>query len=121
MRRDVYSYFQQACHRGRNPASPIRTLSRDDVEAGFDVHIIAPDRIRTVEYRCSTCVTLVALCEHMADLMRGATVDEAQSLSAERLLELHPEIPPVRRVRAHLAVAAAHAALASAWSPNTSS
>ena len=32
---------------------------------------IREDRIRTVEYRCPCCVTLIALCERLSDLSWG--------------------------------------------------
>jgi len=68
-------------------------------------------RIEAVDYRCTTCMTLVAMCEHVAEALCGATVDEALKLSAGDLLHWHPEVPPVRHSRANLAIAAAQLAL----------
>jgi hypothetical protein len=111
MRHDVYYYFQQACRRELPPASPRRWVSQDDATAGFRVEIGKYGRIETAEYRCTTCITLVAMCEHVAELLRGATLEQARGFSAVELLRWHPEVPPMRRSRAYLAIAAAHAAL----------
>jgi NifU-like protein involved in Fe-S cluster formation len=112
MRRDVYHYFQQACRRRLQAVpSPLRPVTQGDAEAAFVLNVVGPGRIQSVEYRCTTCMTLVALCEHVAECLQGATVEEAKALTAEYILELHPEVPPNRHARAHLAIAAARAAM----------
>jgi hypothetical protein len=111
MRHDVYHYFQQACRRETPPADPQRWVSQDDATAGFHLDVGKHGRIELAEYRCTTCMTLVAMCEHVAERLRGATLEQARSFSALDLLNQHPEVPPMRRSRAYLAVAAAHAAL----------
>jgi NifU-like protein involved in Fe-S cluster formation len=112
MRRDVYHYFQQAYRRQLRPlSSPLRFIDQDGLQAAFAVSICDVGRIERVDYRCTTCMTLVALCEHVAEQFCGATLEEARSLCADQLLELHPEIPASRRCRAHLALNAARAAL----------
>jgi NifU-like protein involved in Fe-S cluster formation len=72
----------------------------------------AGERIIAADYRCSTCITLVALCEHLAELLIGFTADQAVQYTADRLLALHPEIPPERRNRAALAIDAMQSAAA---------
>ncbi|HYP08952.1 MAG TPA: iron-sulfur cluster assembly scaffold protein [Bryobacteraceae bacterium] len=117
MRHDVYYYFQQACRRdNRNSAEAMHWVDEDDARAGFALSLDANGRIAAVDYRCTTCMTLVALCEHVAEQLRGATLEQALSLSAGELLCRHPEVPTIRRSRAHLAVAAAHAALKEIYS-----
>ena len=111
MRLDVYHYFQQACGRKVSHPKPTRWVSSEDATAGFTLMVGERGRIEAVEYRCTTCMTLVAMCEHVAEALRGTTVNEALQLSADELLQWHPEVPTVRHTRAHLAVAAAHAAL----------
>jgi NifU-like protein involved in Fe-S cluster formation len=114
MRRDIHFYFQQAIHRKSQADCPsIRFLSDDDTQAGFLVQMDPGqvDTISDVEYRCSTCITLVAICEHIAQEWRGSTVVRAKTLTVERILEEHPEVPPSRHSRAYLAMAAAQAAL----------
>ena len=111
MRQDVYYYFQQACRREVSPEVPQRWISEDDVTAGFRLRVGKAGRIDQADYRCTTCMTLVAMCEHAAESLRGATLDEARTRSAGDLLDRHPEVPPIRHSRAHLAVAAVQAAL----------
>lgn len=115
MRRDVYHYFQQAYRRTLDPAAPLSLVAvqvaLDDAEAGFAVRLGSDGRVSSVDYRCTTCMTLLALCEHVAEELRGATLDEARSLRAEDLLRQHPEIPFSRQSRARLAVAAARTAM----------
>ena len=114
MRRDVHHYFQQALRRPSRASRPsMRFVASDGVQAGFSIQIAPGSEatIEAVDYRCTTCITLVALCEHIAEEWRGATVRSARSLTTERILEQHPEIPLYRRSRAYLAAAAATAAL----------
>lgn len=112
MRRDVFYYFQQAYRRELAAVPPpLRFVSCEDAEAGFSFRMGEGHRIVAVDYRCTTCVTLMALCEHVAEQIRGATFAEARSLTAAHLLGQHPEIPPSRHSRAQLAASAARAAL----------
>jgi NifU-like protein involved in Fe-S cluster formation len=64
------------------------------------------ERARIVKaiYRCTTCVTLVAFCEHLSELVVGMPTEHALSLEAEYLLRYHREVPAGRRDRALLAV-----------------
>ena len=115
MRRDVHYYFQQALRRqSRRSALQCVSFPLMTSRPAFPFSM-APGSGATieadVEYRCTTCITLVAICEHIAEEWRGATVRRARSLTAERILEQHPEIPPNRHSRAYLAAAAAKAAL----------
>ena len=113
MQRDVYSYFQQACRRKLHAEiNPEHFVELDEAKAGFVVRIDDSGRIGEIEYRCTTCVTLVALCEHVAEDLRGVDLNKARTLTASDILHLHPEIPTSRRSRAQLATAAVHAAIA---------
>ena len=68
------------------------------------------ERITKADYRCTTCVTLVALCEHLAELAEGMRLSDAARYEPEVLIGKHPEIPPERRDRAGLAAEALRAA-----------
>jgi NifU-like protein involved in Fe-S cluster formation len=76
----------------------------------FRAHI-EDGRIVALEYRATTCATLLGLCEHLTDLIPGMTLAEALAYSARNLLAMHPEIPAGRRVRAQLVIRALRAAL----------
>ena len=113
MAKGVYDYFTQALHRSRGPLTGTVgdvVLGADGVQAVFALDAAA-GRIDAAAYRCTTCVTLVALCEHLAELVQGATPEQAATLRADDLLALHREVPESRSDRAWLAVAALHAAL----------
>lgn len=64
----------------------------------------------SAEYECTTCVTLVAFCEHLRQWAPGHTIEDAAALGYEELLALFPEVPPGRRDRARLALRALQAA-----------
>jgi NifU-like protein involved in Fe-S cluster formation len=112
MQRDVYHYFQQACRRKlESHYEPLRFVKDGDATAGFAIRLGDQGSIEEVQYRCTTCMTLIALCEHVAEEIRGATPDRARELTAAGILRRHPEIPVSRHSRAILATAAVHAAL----------
>jgi hypothetical protein len=112
MQRSVYDYFQQACRRELRPfPDTIRYRRQGDAQAAFVLRANAEQRIESAEYRCTTCVTLVALCEHLAQEVCGATIQRARTLTPDYLLNLHPEIPDSRHARAELALGAVQEAL----------
>lgn len=110
----VYEYFQRACTRRPEQFRGIAGEKCTDTDGNSAVFALEPassDRIQTARYRCTTCVTLVALCERLADELTGSSLADASSWSAERLLALHPEVPAVRHDRAILAVKAVQSAV----------
>jgi hypothetical protein len=108
----LYDYFQRACRTPRNTAGlpGERCFDDDGNSALFWIAASEDGRIEAVAYRCTTCFTLVGLCEHLAELAAGTTLRDPSGWTAERLLSLHPEIPGSRRDRAALAVAALQSA-----------
>jgi hypothetical protein len=111
----VFDYFQNAFRRlPQRTESPVPLgpliLGPGRLCAAFHVPHAA-GRLERVAYRCTSCATLVALCEHLSELASGRTFAEARCLDASALLALHPEIPAGRRDRSALAVAAFRAAL----------
>ena len=110
----VYDYFQRACRRndaGFRGIAGETCLDSDGNSAVFALELGSGGRIEGARYRCTTCVTLVALCERIAEELTGSTVEAASWWTAERLLSLHPEIPAIRQDRAMLAVKAVESAL----------
>lgn len=69
------------------------------------------DRIQNAQYRCTTCATLIAFCEHLSELLVDMKIEEAKLYSAEALLSLHAEVPEVRKSRASLVVSAMRSAV----------
>lgn len=118
MRKTVHDYYRQAWQGfARAPRSGAwkgsSVFGAGGNCASFQVELEA-GRITRAVYRCTTCVTLVALCEHLAELAVGSSVEEAAAWEAQLLLRRHPEVPRERRDRAELAVRALRAALRSA-------
>jgi hypothetical protein len=60
----------------------------------------------------SSCATLIAYCEFIAELVPGARLDIMTALAAADLVEAVPGVPALKRGRAVLAIAAFRAALA---------
>jgi hypothetical protein len=83
----------------------------DGNRAVFSV-VFVSGRIAAVDFRCTTCTTLVALCEHLAELVIGLDAQAALGIQADTLLALHPDIPDARRPGAALALAALKSAVA---------
>lgn len=110
--RKVYDLFHQALrHNRREPQTWGPTLQASDgVTASFALEL-QDGRLSAVSYRATTCITLVALCELLAQQATGLTIAEAQSLDAAWLLQAIPEIPQARQPRAELAAEAFHASL----------
>ena len=112
----VYDYLQRALTRRvdptmRAPRGPLVTSEDDAALSALFAIAVENGRVASANYRCTTCATLVALCEHTAELIRGLPLDAARRLTSDDLLSLHPEIPSARRDRAALAIRAAHGAL----------
>jgi hypothetical protein len=110
----VYEYFQRACTRRPEQFRGIAGEKCTDAYGNSVVFALEPassDRIATARYRCTTCFTLVALCERLAEELTSSSLADARLWTAERLLSLHPEVPAVRHDRAMLAVTAVQSAV----------
>lgn len=104
----MYDYFQAALR--RRPAEP--SGEPGPVVHGADGNLASfrltarDGRVVAAAYRATTCVTLVALCEHIRELAIGRSLDELGRMTAADLRSLHPEIPASRADRADLAIRA---------------
>jgi NifU-like protein involved in Fe-S cluster formation len=110
----VRDLFEHAMRRGRVPAAGEFAEAVCDAEgnrAAFRV-VLDSDRIRSASYRCTTCVTLVALCEYLVGILPGMNLAAARDLTPQMLLAALPEIPTGRRGRAELVLRALRAAVA---------
>jgi hypothetical protein len=106
----VYDYFQRALR--REPAAlAIDPVVMEQHSAAFDLQVRTRDIIDRADYRCTSCVTLMALCQHASELLRGRRLSDAAALIADDLLALHPEIPALHRSRAELVVRAIQQAM----------
>jgi hypothetical protein len=110
----IYDYFVRACRREIVPpcelgAGGATVQGADENRARFWISIGA-GRIESVHYGATSCTTLLGLCEQIVELVVGQELAAASGITAERLLELHPEIPPEKQEAARTAVRAFHSA-----------
>jgi hypothetical protein len=68
-------------------------------------------RIENVHFTASTCITLIAYCELIAEVTSGQRITEAMQLTTADLVRDLPNVPALKRDRAPLAIAAFRAAL----------
>lgn len=66
-----------------------------------------------VRFKASTCITLVAYCELIAEMMAGETIAAALALAPADLVAELSDVPALKRDRAPLAIVAFREALAS--------
>jgi NifU-like protein involved in Fe-S cluster formation len=71
---------------------------------------IHEETIAEARFEATPCATLVAYCEALAEHVSGRALSEVPSLDAQGLVELLKGVPPGRRDRAIIAVAALRAA-----------
>jgi NifU-like protein involved in Fe-S cluster formation len=85
----------------------------NDLTARFSLDL-ANGAIKGIRFRVSTCITLIAYCELIVELVAGKTAREAASLSESELVAALPDVHAMKRDRARLAINAFRAPLASA-------
>ena len=108
----IHDYFQRACQRKLELFSGVpgeRCQGPDGNSARFWLHI-ERGRIAGAQFQCTTCCTLVGLCEHAIDLLSGMTLADAERCTPRRLLVLHPEVPAMRHDLATLVAEAIRSA-----------
>lgn len=109
----INDYFQCAMCK---PTLPIHipaeryVSSGDGLKAAFAL-TCCDSRIQRGAYRCTTCATLVALCEHLSELVVDAAPGDVLQWTPDMLLNLHPEIPENKRDRITLALSALQASV----------
>ena len=108
----IYDYFARACRRDTE-VSGVSGSAATDAEGNTATFWVTVRRgvIRSVRYKCTTCVTLVAFCEHLSEIAQDQAASEAVRFPSEQLLAAHTEVPPERRSRAALAVSALQSAI----------
>lgn len=113
-RKTIYDYFHRALNNSKRIALAKNTLVFGD-EGNCVAFEVKEEGGKVLDacFKCTSCFTLVALCEHIAELARGMSILEAWRISPKSLLELHPEMPVQLSERADLAVRAFRVALQS--------
>ncbi|HUQ90505.1 MAG TPA: iron-sulfur cluster assembly scaffold protein [Bryobacteraceae bacterium] len=106
----VYSLFQEALRRTRQDLrTPGPLIEQDGACARFSLSRTGR-RVLEAEYECTTCITLVALCEYLRRTVVGLDLESVAAMVPRDLLASFPEIPKAKRARAALAVRAIQAA-----------
>ena len=112
----VSELFERGFRRNRAAPLPIEGAAFTDADgntARFSVDITG-EMIAGVCFHASSCATLIAYCEYLAEVTPGFRLDIASAFSAASLVEALPGVPALKRNRAVLAVAAFRAALVQA-------
>jgi NifU-like protein involved in Fe-S cluster formation len=94
--------------------APAPAASAEDPSQNLRVEIYLETEggcIRRIDYRCSSCASLIAYCEAMVRLACGRGVAEAARLDAADLIGSVAGVPGYRHDRARLAAAAFRQAL----------
>jgi NifU-like protein involved in Fe-S cluster formation len=110
----VGDLFERGFRRNREAALAIEGAPAVDIEgnaARFSIDV-AGGQLAAVNFRATTCATLIAYCELIAELSPGMRAELAAQLAARDLVEGLPGVPQLKHARALLAIEAFRAALA---------
>ena len=114
-RHTVSELFERGFRRNRAAPLPIEGAQLTDAEgntARFSIDV-ADGKIAGLGFRATSCATLIAYCELIAEIVPGFRLDIAREMTATNLVAALPGVPALKRERAVLAVAAFRSALAS--------
>jgi hypothetical protein len=115
-RRTVSDLFDRGYKRNRlAPFSVQGAILRDanELSAAFSL-TVERDTIKAVRFQVSTCITLIAYSELLAELAAEEKLRHAARISETDLVIALPDVPALKRDRAILAINAFRAALAAA-------
>lgn len=118
-RMTVSELVERGLRRRREPLPADQAPACTDAEgnsARFAVALIN-DRVGAIGFRASSCATLIAYCEWLAETVPGQRPALAAALTSRDLIDAVPGVPMLKRDRAVLAVAAFRAALAHLATP----
>jgi NifU-like protein involved in Fe-S cluster formation len=114
--RTVSELFNRGFQRNRAAPCAIGGMTRSDgdaLTACFSLELDG-DRLAQIGFRASSCATLIAYCELVAELATGQPLGIAARLTPAQLVAELSGVPLLKQDRAALAVAAFHAALVAA-------
>jgi NifU-like protein involved in Fe-S cluster formation len=113
----VVDYFRLGQQRGKRSGTLPHVGEEVCGPLGLSVHFelaVERDVVTRVSFHASTCVTLVAYCELLAQRATGALLRDVLCLRAEELASALPGVPAHKRDRAWLATWAMQQAVAAA-------
>lgn len=115
-RRTVSDLFDRGYRRNRKPPLSIEGAELRDTNgllARFSLDM-ADGFIKAVNFRTTTCITLIAYSELLVELVAEKKAREAAAIKASDLAAALPDVPLLKRDRASLAVNAFRAAIKAA-------
>ena len=110
----VTELFERGFRRNRTAPLSIEGARCTDAEghaAAFSLDI-ADGKIAAASFRASSCTTLIAYCEYIVQAVAGVRAELAGALTSAALVSAVSGVPPIKRQRAVLALAAFRSALA---------
>jgi NifU-like protein involved in Fe-S cluster formation len=111
----VSELLERGLRRNRQAALAAEGADCTDAEgnrARFSV-AIGHGKVAAVGFRATSCATLIAYSELIAEIVPGMRLGLATGLAARDPIDALPGVPPLKRERAVLPVAAFRSALAS--------
>ncbi len=113
---DIIDHIGRGLARRRRDPLPIRGNAHADADDRYARFTIAVSNgvVTDVVFHTTACVTLVAYCERLADLVTGERVGRALEIGAADLVASFPQVPPSKHGLSRLAAASLHDALARA-------
>ena len=113
----ITDYIERGMRRNRSPILPVvgeAAFDEDGLTAQFSLDM-AEGCVRAASFRVSSCATLLAYAEALADIVSGLTLrDAGLHCRPTELVSMLPCVPVWKRGRAILAVRALVSALAKA-------
>lgn len=112
-RLSVSDLFDRGLRRSRQVPLPVQGDERrgaGDLVARFSLSV-ENGKLGQVRFKASTCITLIAYCELIAETATGGSIQQSARLSAADLVAALPDVPALKRDRAPLAIAAFRDAL----------
>ena len=113
-RLSVSELFERGFRRNRAEPLSIRGHTCDDTAGNFARFSLDLNgaRIASIGFNASSCATLIAYCELIAETLAGLSHEIARALTAQQLVDSLPGVPVLKHERAVLAIAAFRSALA---------
>ena len=114
-RLSVSELFERGFRRNRAAPLSIEGRACTDAAGNFARFSLEFDggRIGSISFNASSCATLTAYCELIAETLPSMSREIARALTAQELVDALPGVPAFKHERAVLAVAAFGAALQS--------
>jgi hypothetical protein len=116
----VSELFERGYRRNRAAPLPIEgapCIDAEDNSARFSLDAL-DGKIISVGFHATTCTTLIAYCEYIAEVLPSFRLEIAKELTAAQLVASVSGVPSLKQNRAVLAIAAFRASLAAALHPS---